>query len=107
MIELLRLLLSLVLIYGLFQTTAIALDSNFGEYGILIAAMIVAALVVAEVLLFGRSPLAAIGLLGLGAPSPRGLAVALLVAALMLTALFCYCQLRGLPLTLKAGWGWL
>lgn len=88
-----RLLLGLVLGYGVFEFSARALGSDRGQMGLVVGALVVAVVVCAERVLF-RRPWTAIGReLGLGA-------ALLLVIPVFLAA-------RGAPASPHPGWPWL
>ena len=71
------------LVFSLFQWTAATLGSDFGQWGFLIAALVVAATIAVERVLFGQRVLSAAESLGLGVPRMKGLRVAGGVALLL------------------------
>ena len=103
----LRLLAGLGVVFGLFQWSATALESNRGEAGLLVGLIVVAALLVVERLLFDRSVPTASRSLGFGVPHPRGLRLVIGIAALMAVVILTFVGVTGARLTLLPGWLWL
>jgi membrane protease YdiL (CAAX protease family) len=79
-----RLLAGLVAVYVLFQAIALTSDSTRGEFGILIACLVVLALVLVEVWLFRVPARSASFELGLGTPRRRGIVASALVSFIFL-----------------------
>ncbi len=102
--EWLRLLLGLVLVFSLFQWTAATLGSDFGQWGFLIAALVVAATIAVERVLFGQRVLSAARSLGLGVPRMKGLLVAGGVALLLFLIVLLFGRAAEARLALLPGW---
>jgi membrane protease YdiL (CAAX protease family) len=102
-----RLLLGLSAAYLLFEGSARTLGSDRGQAGLLVGAGVVAAVLGAERLLFGRPVRAAARELGLGRPGGRGLLAALGVCALLLLVVPVFVGATGAPAGVYPGWGWL
>ena len=98
---------SLAVIFGLFHGLATALGSDRGEAGLLVAAVVVAALLAAEWLLFRHAPAEALLSLGFGWPAARGMLAALGVCAAMLTVIPIYAAVRGASIVFYPLWLWL
>lgn len=105
--EFVKLTAGFVAIYLILERTAAETNSLFGEYGALICALVVVTTLLVERLLFGRSPRQALGALGLGRPSRRGLLVALLVSLALLAYVPIFVFVTGQPVTLREGWLWI
>lgn len=102
-----RLYVGVLAVYGLFQAIAIGTDSAFGEWGIVIAIVIVAATAAAAVLLpleRGVPKREQLRGLGLGKPSPRALAVTIGIGALMLGFYPIFAALTDASISLRRGW---
>ena len=102
-----RLLVGLATVFILFQSAALALGSDRGQSGVLVAALVVTALVAVEWALFGRRPREALGCLGFGRPAAVGLGAALTVCLLLLAVIPVYAALRGASVAFYPGWQWL
>jgi membrane protease YdiL (CAAX protease family) len=101
------LLLGLAIVFVLFQGLAHALGSERGEAGLLVAAVVVAALVAVERIFFGQSATPALRSLGFGLPTISGLSVALAVSALLVAVIPIYAWMRGAAIVPYPGWPWL
>jgi membrane protease YdiL (CAAX protease family) len=102
-----KLLVGLGAVFALFQGLAEALESVRGQAGLLVAGAVLAALIVIEWLLFGRSPAAAMGFLGLGRPAGQGMIVAAGLSGLLLAVIPAYAYLQADTIQGYPGWGWL
>jgi hypothetical protein len=102
-----RLLLGLALVYSLFRGAATALGSDRGQAGLLVGALVVAATLCVERLLFGEPPGRAARALGLGRPLARGLLAAAGVCLALLLVFPAFAAVTGRELGLYAGWTWL
>lgn len=102
-----RLLLGLVAVYALFQAVAGALGSDYGQYGLLVGAVVVAAVLAVERGLFGQPPGRAARALGLGRPAPRGLLAAAVACLLLLLVFPAAAAVTGRGLAVDARWPWL
>jgi membrane protease YdiL (CAAX protease family) len=95
------------LLFALMRVLASALGSVRGEAGLAVGAVMLAATLGADRLLFAGSFLSSWRALGLNAPSESGLLAAGLVSALLLAALPVAATLTGAHLSLRADWLWL
>jgi membrane protease YdiL (CAAX protease family) len=102
-----RLVSALAAVFALFHWSAAALGSDRGQAGLAVAAAIVAAVCLAERLLFGASFLRSLPALGLGAPRRRGLAAAAAICLLMLLAVPAFAWTTRGRLTFYPGAWWL
>jgi membrane protease YdiL (CAAX protease family) len=102
-----RLAAGLVLVFALFQGLGVALGSDRGQAGLLIAGAVVAALLATEWVLFGQQPAQALRSLGFGWPAARGMIASLCVCLGLLAVIPLYAALRGASLVAYPGWGWL
>jgi membrane protease YdiL (CAAX protease family) len=102
-----RLLVGVGLVYALFHGVASALGSDRGQAGVVVGALVVAATLAAERLLFGELLANAARALGLGRPLERGLLVAAGLTLLLLLVFPAYALLTGARLGLLPGWAWL
>ena len=100
-----RLVLGLLLVFGLFHGAATILRSDRGQHGILIGVSIVAATAAANWLVVrGRHSARQ---LGLGRPRTRGLVVACGIAFLLVTVAVLFVRARGMTPALFPGWALL
>ncbi len=97
-------LVGLVVVWLIFHWTAETLGSYRGEYGLLLGAIVVCAAVIAEVLLFRRTPKEAARALGLGRGRSRGLAVAAALGAGLLLVYPLFSLFAGARLVVADGW---
>jgi membrane protease YdiL (CAAX protease family) len=97
----------LLAIFVLFHQLAVVLGSSRGEAGLLVAAVVVAATIAAQVVLFGQPPATAIRWLGLGRPALRGVIAALAIALLLALIIPAFAAVRGLSVESYPGWVWL
>lgn len=102
-----RLLLGLGLVYALFHGAASALGSDRGQAGIVVGALVVAATLAAERLLFGEPLATAAQTLGLGRPDARGLLAAAGLGLLLVLVFPAFSTVTGTGLGLDSGWVWL
>jgi membrane protease YdiL (CAAX protease family) len=79
-----RLLVGLALVFALFHGLAAAMGSDRGQAGLIIGALVVAATLAVERLLFDVSPAKAMRSVGLGRPHARGLVASASVGALLM-----------------------
>jgi membrane protease YdiL (CAAX protease family) len=105
--EFVKLTAGFAAIYLVLERTAAQTNSLFGEYGAPICALVVVTALLVERLLFGRSPRQALGALGLGRPSGRGLLAALLASLALLVYVPIFVLVTGQPVTLRDGWLWI
>jgi membrane protease YdiL (CAAX protease family) len=99
-----RLLAGLAAVFALFQWSATALGSDRGQAGLVVAALVVTALLIAERALFGESWRGALRSLGFGTPAARGMAAALAISAALLLVFPVYAFLTGVPVALVTPW---
>ena len=99
-----RLLLGLLVVFGLFHASATILGSDRGQHGVLVGVLIVSATAGAQRLLsLGRQG-AIHGQLGLGRPLLRGVATATAIAVVLLVLAALYVRVEDVPFTLYPGW---
>ena len=99
-----RLLLGLALVFALFHWTAAALGSERGEAGLVVGALVVAATLAVERVLFGRPVSSAAREVGLGVPEARGLVAAVGACAMLLLVFPATAALDGSRLVLDEQW---
>ena len=100
----LRLLPGLAIVYVLFHWLAKALGSDRGQAGVVVGAVVVAATVFWEVLLFRKSLVASVKSLGLTSPKSEGLVASALLSVLILAAIPIYSIVTGISFALLPGW---
>ncbi len=100
----LRLVGGLALIFSLFQWSATTLHSDRGQAGVIVAALVVAATLSAEVVLFRQRQRDAARALGLGVPGRRGLIAAAAVSALLLLVVPLFAAYSRTEFSLAVGW---
>jgi membrane protease YdiL (CAAX protease family) len=101
------LLVGLAIVFVLFQGLAHALTSDRGQAGLPVAAVVIAALLAVERVLFGQSAMSALRSLGFGLPAFSGLSVALAVSVLLLAVIPIYAWMRGAAIVPYPSWPWL
>lgn len=99
-----RLLLGLLIGYGLFEWVARTLGSDRGQRGLVVAALVVAALFGVERVLFGQPWATAARRLGFGLPAARGIAAALALGLLLLLVIPAFLTGTGARATAYPGW---
>jgi membrane protease YdiL (CAAX protease family) len=99
-----RLILGLVVVFALFDRVATWTGSTYGQAGLLIGALVVAAVLLVERLLFGRPFAQGVRLVGLGRPAGTGMLAAVVVSLLLLATFPIYSSLAGARLQLYPGW---
>jgi membrane protease YdiL (CAAX protease family) len=102
-----RLLLATAALYALMTGAATALGSVRGEAGLVVAALVLAATLGVDRLLFAPSFRASWRELGLGSPRFRGMFVAAIVSLALIIALPLAAAMTGTSLSLRADWWWL
>ena len=100
----LRLLLGLVLVFGLFHGAASALASDRGQAGLFIGVLVVTATFVVERALFQQRGFVAARTLGLGLPRAIGLIAAIAIGFLLSFVIFMFVQVRGASFAFFPGW---
>jgi membrane protease YdiL (CAAX protease family) len=100
----LRLLAGVAAGFLVLDRAAARAGSTLGQAGLLVAALTVATMVLAERLLFPK-PLAAVpASLGFGRPSARGVLAALAIGAAMLAFFPLFARGTGTPVAARGGW---
>jgi membrane protease YdiL (CAAX protease family) len=102
-----RLTAGFAIIYLVLDRSATWTNSLYGEYGALICALVIAAALVVERWLFGQAPQQALGALGFGRPTGRGLLAALLASLALLAFFPIFALVSGQPIMLRDGWLWI
>jgi membrane protease YdiL (CAAX protease family) len=97
-------ILAFIILWLLLDRGATALGSFRGEAGIVVCIVVLAAAVVAERLLTGRSPLQALAALGLRLPNARALVWTVVVMAALLCFYPVFGFLTGAPVVIAPGW---
>jgi membrane protease YdiL (CAAX protease family) len=95
------------LIYLVLDRSATWTNSLFGEYGVLICALVIATALLVERWLFARPPKQAFAALGFGHPSAPGMLAALLASIALLAYFPILVLITGAQLTLRDGWLWI
>jgi membrane protease YdiL (CAAX protease family) len=98
---------SVLAIFALFHVLAARLGSTRGEAGLVVGAVVVAATVGAQALLFRQRPLTAAAWLGLGRPDARGMAAVIPVSLALVAVLPIYGIASGIAFEWWPGWLWL
>jgi membrane protease YdiL (CAAX protease family) len=98
---------SVLAIFGLFHLLAARLGSGRGEAGLVVGAVVVAATIGVQVLLFRQRPLMAAAWVGLGRPHARGIVVATLIGLALIAVLPIYAVTAGFTFESYPGWLWL
>ena len=96
--------LAFVILWLLLDRGASGLGSFRGEAGIVVCVVVLAAAVVAEVLLTGRSPVQALAALGLRPPIGRALIWTIVVMVALLGFYPAFGFLTGAPVDIAPGW---
>lgn len=99
-----KLSLTVALVFGLFQWTATALHSDRGQYGVLVAAIVVFACWVVQRFAWQRTAAGAVAALGLGRPAAVGMWRAGLISFLLLSIVPIFLLGRGQPAEMRARW---
>jgi membrane protease YdiL (CAAX protease family) len=90
-----------------FDRAAAWTGSTLGQAGLLVGALAIATIVLAERLLFPK-PLAAVpATLGFGRPAGRAIAASVAIGAVMLAFFPLFARATGTPMALRGGWGLL
>ena len=97
-------MLGLFLVFGLFHGSATVLESDRGQWGIVVAALVVAATTAANWILLRGSGVASLRQLGLVTPRAIGIVVAFGVTLLMLIAAWMFIRIMGMTATFYPGW---
>jgi membrane protease YdiL (CAAX protease family) len=105
--EFVKLAAGFAAIYLVLDRAAGWTNSLFGEYGALICALVIAAALIVERLLYAVPPQQALAALGLGRPAARSLLAALLAGLALLAYLPVLALATGQPLALRDGWAWI
>lgn len=102
-----KLTLSALLLFCLFQWSASALHSDRGQAGIVVCGLVVLACWLVQRLLWRRPKAAVPAALGLGRPDRRGLARGAWISVLLLLVIPGYRYITGAEAGLRPGWLWL
>jgi membrane protease YdiL (CAAX protease family) len=94
-----RLVLGLFSVFALFHWSATVLGSDRGQMGIIVGAIVVAATLAAERLLFGQPPSVAARTVGLGRPDLTGLTAAGIVGVSILLVVPVFVLVTGAAVT--------
>ena len=100
----LRLLLGLILVFALFHWSAAALRSDRGQAGLIVGALVVAATLAVERVLFGQPLLPAAEAVGLGRPRTKGLAIAGVIGLMLLSIVPLFARATSGSVDLVPGW---
>lgn len=99
-----RLLTGFVMVFAVFQGLASSLGSTRGEYGLIVAAVVVAMTLGVELGVFEAGLGDAIRGLGLGVPQPRGIVAAAIVGSLVVLAPLAVASVSGMRLSPLPDW---
>jgi len=99
-----RLLVGLLLVFGIFHWLALGLGSDKGQAGIAVCAAVLAALFVVERLFFGQSPAETLRSLGLRPGTLQGLMAAGIVCVALLLVVPLYLMATDAAANMLAGW---
>ncbi len=101
----LRLLLGLSLVFALFQWSAGVLGSDRGQAGVIVGALVVAATIAVQRVLFGQPVRLAVVALGIGRPHAKGLVVAGSIGLMLLLIAPLFARVTNGSVALFTGWG--
>lgn len=99
------LLLGLVFAYLVFHFTASALGSDRGQAGVVVGAIVVAAVIAVERMVFAQPTRDAARSIGLGRASRRGIIVALGLSVALLLVIPAFAVSTGERVSMYPGWG--
>ena len=102
-----RLLVGLVLVFALFQYLGLALGSDRGQSGVIVALLVVGATLAIERAVFGQDISSAVRSLGLGLPKARGLVVVAAVCIVLVLVVVVFSRTAGVSTVFLPGWRWL
>lgn len=102
-----RIVAGFLLIWLVLERSAAALGSTRGEFGVIVCALVLAAGIGVELVLFGVPPSRALPLLGFRRATRRSLLATLALSLGLLCFFPLYAVLGGIPLTVRADWYWL
>lgn len=103
-IQWLKLLISMALIFAIFHWAAILLGSDRGQFGVIIGLIIVAAVIVAEKFLFGKSFKESVQEIGLTRPNKIGLLIVTGICLLMFLAIFIFALMTHSSFSFYPNW---
>lgn len=106
-VQWLRLLLGLIVVFGLFQWIAEALKSHRGEFGVIVGVIVVAATIFAEKLLFKNSFKESVKTVGLKSPTKIGLLTVFAISAMMLLTIPLFALATGSTFSFYPEWQFL
>ncbi len=93
-----------VVVWAVLDRSATWLDSNMGEAGVLVCALVILAALAVERLLFGTGSRRALRRLGFGRPNGRAILAGSLVALAMISFYPIFSLATGAPVSLRDGW---
>ncbi len=100
----LRLLLGLILVFALFHWSAVVLRSDRGQAGLIVGALVVAAILAVQRVLFRQPVLLAVVAVGLGRPHAKGLAVAGGIGLMLASVVPLFARATSGSVDLVPGW---
>ena len=100
----LRLLLGLILVFALFHWSAVVLRSDRGQAGLIVGALVVAAILAVQRVLFRQPVLLAVVGVGLGRPHAKGLVVAGGIGLMLLSVVPLFARATSGSVDLVPGW---
>ena len=93
-----------VVVWVVLDRSATWLDSNMGEAGLLVCALVILTALVVERLLFRTGPRQALRHLGFGRPNVRAILAGLLVVLAMISFYPLFSLVTGAQVSLRDGW---
>ena len=96
-----------VAVFLVLQGVADVLGSDRGQAGLVVGAVVVAAILAAERFLYGRPLAAGARDVGLGTPAAQGLQVAAALGLLLLLVIPAFARVTGASVVFSPGWAWL
>ena len=102
-----RLIGGVAFVFALFHWSAQALGSDRGQAGLFVGLLVVTATLAVERVIFGQPLAHAARSVGLGRPTPLGMAVAAIVCLALVLIVPLFSRIVHARATLLAGWWWL
>jgi membrane protease YdiL (CAAX protease family) len=102
--EWMRLIAGVASVFALFHWSGQGLGSDRGQAGLVVCLLVVTATLAVERVMFGQDPVRAARSLGLGLPSPPGLAAAGAVCVALLLVVPAFARVAQTPMTVFPGW---
>ena len=106
-VQWLKLLLGLIVIFALFHWTATVLGSDRGQFGVLIGLLVVAALIFAEKVLFGKSFKESVKFIGLMRPNKIGPLTVIIICLIMLLSVLVFAFATSSSFSFYPNWQFL